>query len=118
MARTIRQKLGSLTMRHSVRWGIALAIACEMLTVLLRFVFELQSTRDTQFLSGMTFGYRIHHGYPGVVLLVVCLFLSHSSLRNLLIIIGLGLLISDAFHHIVILWPMTGSPQFDLRYAP
>ena len=104
-------------MRQSVGWGIAFAFACELLTVILRFGFTLQSTRDSQFLSELTFGYRIHHGYLGVALLLVSIVLSHSAMRNLLIIIGLGLLISDAIHHLLVLWSITGSPEFDIRYA-
>lgn len=117
MVRTFWKKIGSLTMRLSVGRGIAFAFACELLTVILRFGFNMQSTRDTQFLSALTFGYRIHHGYLGVALLLISLVLSHSALRNLLIIIGVGLVISDAIHHIVVLWSITGSPEFDLRYA-
>lgn len=117
MVRTFWKKLGSLTMRQSIGRGIAFAFACELLTVILRFGFKLQSTRDTQFLSELTFGYRIHHGYAGVALLLITLVLSHSALRNLQIIIGLGLVISDAIHHLVVLWSITGSPEFDLRYA-
>ena len=104
-------------MRQSIGRGITFAFACELLTVILRFGFKLQSTRDTQFLSELTFGYRIHHGYAGVALLLITLVLSHSALRNLQIIIGLGLVISDAIHHLVVLWSITGSPEFDLRYA-
>ena len=117
MVRTFWIKLGSFTIRQSIGRGIAFAFVCELLTVILRFGFELQSTRDTQFLAELTFGFRIHHGYLGAALLLVSFVLTHSALRNLLIIIGLGLLISDAIHHLVVLWPITGSPQFDMRYA-
>lgn len=104
-------------MRQTFGRGIAFAFVCELFTVILRFGFKLQSTRDTQLLAELTFGYRIHHGYLGVAMLLVSFVLSHSALRNLMIIIGLGLLISDAIHHLVVLWLITGSPEFDLRYA-
>ena len=117
MIRAFWIKLGSFTVRQSVGRGIAFAFACELLTLILRFGFKLQSTRDTQLLAELTFGYRIHHGYLGVALLLVSVVVSQSALRNLMIIIGLGLLISDAIHHLVVLWLITGSPEFDMRYA-
>jgi hypothetical protein len=37
-----------------------------------------------------------------------------SSFR--LLAIGIGLFISDMIHHFVVLWIITGNPQFDLLY--
>lgn len=31
-------------------------------------------------------------------------------------VVGVGLLSSDLIHHFLVLWPMTGSPDFDLVY--
>ena len=33
-----------------------------------------------------------------------------------LIVIGIALALSDAVHHFLVLWPIVGSPQFDLVY--
>ena len=31
-------------------------------------------------------------------------------------ILAIGLVVSDLVHHFLVLWPLTGSPQFDLFY--
>jgi hypothetical protein len=34
----------------------------------------------------------------------------------MLAVVAIGLVISDIIHHFLVLWPVTGSPEFDLRY--
>lgn len=116
-----RHRLGRWLREASLRQGIAgavgLALVLEGLTLLSRFGLGLQSTRDTAFIGALTFGVRIHHGYIGAALLLVGWRLGSKPLwRSLLLIVGGGLLLSDLVHHFAVLWPITGSPQFDLTY--
>jgi len=83
----------------------------------MRFGMGLQSTRDTGLIGYLTFNIRIHHGYVGLLMLVVAwLWPQPLLLRNALVIIGGGCLVSDLVHHFLVLWPVTGSPEFDLVY--
>lgn len=99
-------------------WGLGLAGVIELVTAFFRFGLKMESTRDTGWLASLTFGYRIHHGYPGLLLLLVAIWLAPGPKRNWAIVLGLGLLVSDLVHHFLVLWPITGSPQFDLTYPP
>jgi hypothetical protein len=109
--------LGTRTRRATVLWGLVLAVLLEVVTCLLRFGLQLQSTRDTRVMGVCTFGYRIHHAYTGVLLLLVALLISRGSWRTLCVVLGIGLVLSDLAHHFAVLWPITGDPQFHLRYA-
>lgn len=93
-----------------------ITVVIEVVTSLFRFGFGLESTRDTALISGLTFGYRIHHGYLGVVMVITSLMASRSGLRSFLLVVGAALALSDLVHHFLVLWPITGSHQFDLRY--
>jgi hypothetical protein len=75
----------------------------------------LQSTKDTAAIGTFTLGLRVHHGYIGVFLVLLgwCF---PAGLRHLLWMVGIGLIVSDFVHHFFVLWPITGSPQFDLFY--
>lgn len=89
----------------------------EAITVFFRFGLGLKATRDTDWLRHWTFGYRIHHGYVGVLLLAHALLLPLPAiLADLAIIAGITLAVSDVVHHFLVLWPVTGSPEFDIRY--
>ena len=119
------------------RWWIATwTTGFESLTCLMRFGFHLQSTKDTTKLAPYTFGLRIHHGYVGILMLILsgsasccCGQRRRCVIRNLccqriiavqtriwFVRIGWSLILSDAIHHFLVLWPITGSPQFDLVY--
>lgn len=107
-----------VTLLAPVFW---MTIGIELATVLLRFGFALESTRDTASTIGwMTGGVRIHHGYCGLVVVLVAWGLSQHSrdLAKWCYIIGWALFLSDVIHHFLVLWPITGSPQFDLLYPP
>jgi hypothetical protein len=96
---------------------VALAVAIELVTCVMRFGIGMQSTRDTGIIGYLTFNIRIHHGYVGLVmLLIACLRADPLFLRNALVILGGSLVISDGVHHFLVLWPVTGSPEFDLVY--
>lgn len=95
-----------------------LTILIEGITLLSRFGLKLESTRDTDFIKHFTFGFRFHHGYFGV--LIVLLFLLKKNLfgkyTNWILALALVLISSDLIHHFLVLWPITGSPHFDIRY--
>lgn len=98
---------------------VFLTFVIEFLTVGLRFGFQLESTRDTASTIGLiTNGFRVHHGYCGILLVVAAWGLSqtHRKLASISYLAGWPLLLSDAIHHFLVLWPVTGSPQFDFFY--
>lgn len=89
----------------------------EGITAFFRFGLGKESTKDTAFLKHLTFGYRIHHGYIGLLaLLLLPFFKLPGKTRNILVILGWALVLSDLTHHFLVLWPITGSPQFDIKY--
>lgn len=120
MGSKIRKKFAAA---HAVTSVVVLTFLMEAFTVLMRFGYQLESTRDTRSLIGpLTFGIRIHHCYLGLVLLCFAAALVwgiRKPLTRLALILGVcgaSLLFSDLVHHFLVLWPLTGSPQFDLRY--
>ncbi|MFM7059078.1 MAG: hypothetical protein ACKO2P_19380 [Planctomycetota bacterium] len=101
--------------RSVLLWTVVLELA----TLVLRFGFSLESTRDTASTIGvMTAGLRVHHSYLGILLLPVAAWLPRRAgwcERKLSGVAG-GLVCSDLVHHFAVLWIITGSPQFDLFY--
>ena len=117
MYRQAIKRFAELSLARVVLFGLVLAAVLEMLTLWMRFGLGLQSTRDTSLIGAFTLGVRIHHGYVGLVLLLFAWwFDANLGLRNILLMLGIGLLVSDFIHHFLVLWPITGSPQFDLVY--
>ena len=91
----------------------------EVLTCVSRFGLGLQSTRDTASTIGvLTFGIRIHHGYVGLVMVVIAVRLWHRSpsRARYILLIAIALIASDLIHHFLVLWPITGSPHFHFVY--
>ena len=98
---------------------VALTVVLELLTVTLRFGLDLESARDTAATIGvLTLGLRVHHGLCGLLVLLVAWGASREfpKLAHVGLVIGWALFLSDAIHHFLVLWPVTGSPQFDLFY--
>ena len=110
---------GELSSVRVVVLGLLLALAIELLTAWLRFGWGLISAQHGGIL-GRWVGIRIHHGYVGVLLAVLAAGpLRHRhGLRKALLIVSWGLVVSDLVHHFLVLWPITGSPQFDFVYPP
>lgn len=105
--------------RVTVAWTLGLACLMEAVTCALRFGLALESTRDTAALGAWTFGLRIHHGYVGLLILALSpLLRRRPAVREWAVRVGGALLLSDLIHHFLVLWPITGSPQFDLTYPP
>ena len=103
----------------SMLWmASAMTAVMELAAIIARFGLNLQSTRDTAGLAALTFGYRIHHGYVGVLILII-LFLAPrlaGKYRKVVMAFAVALVASDLIHHFIVLWIFTGDPQFDLTY--
>jgi hypothetical protein len=97
-------------------WCLLLTAAVEAVTCILRFSCRLEATRDTAAFGLLTFGLRIHHAYVGVVLMALAMLLPPSPLLAWLMTTGMALVLSDLVHHFLVLWPVTGDPQFHLAY--
>jgi hypothetical protein len=111
-----RTRAGAFRFLGAMLWWTAVF---ELLTLVLRFGFSLESTRDTAATVGvLTAGLRVHHSYVGMLLLPVAAWLPRRAawLEQRLAAISAGLVLSDLVHHFVVLWLVTGSPQFDLFY--
>jgi hypothetical protein len=106
---------GSLT--SAIIGCLLVATAIEIVTCLLRFWFHLEASRDTSFLGGLTFGLRIHHGYVGLAVMLLGLLPARGTLLRHLSIAGAALVVSDLVHHFLVLWLVTGDPQFHLFYS-
>jgi len=99
-------------------WATLITAAIiEAVTLFFRFGLRLQSTRDTRWLARWTGGIRIHHGYVGAVAIGPFLLAPLAPVvADIGVIIAGALILSDLAHHFLVLWPLTGSPQFDLTY--
>ncbi|MFT7619663.1 MAG: hypothetical protein ACI97A_003319 [Planctomycetota bacterium] len=98
-------------------WIIVLTILFETATCVLRFGFDFETTRDTAFLSLLTFGFRIHHSYVGVLTVLLSLYVRRGHMvQTWAWRLGWALVASDLIHHFLVLWPLTGDPQVDLNY--
>ena len=112
----------------AVLWTAGLTVLFELVTVLFRFGFKLEATRDTRAIARWTRGVRVHHGYWGVPLALFGVLMLGATpvgsaatfaglgLSMWLVVLGLALIKSDLIHHFLVLWPITGSHDFHLRY--
>jgi hypothetical protein len=117
MLQKVLAHCAQLTALQVALYGLLLAVSIEAFTIWARYGLGLASTRDTPSVGRLTFGIRIHHGYVGVALATAAACLGQQpGLRNFLLMIALGLILSDLMHHFLVLWPLTGSPEFDLVY--
>jgi hypothetical protein len=95
-----------------------LTLVIEAITLLFRFGLGLESTKHTASTVGrLTFGIRIHHGYIGLLLLLIQLLpqLKNHWSRNIISVTGASLFISDIIHHLI-LYLLTGSADLDIFY--
>ena len=66
----------ALTTHYILPWALGLTLLFEAVTILFRFGFKVQATRDTaKYVARWTRGIRIHHGYWGVPLLILGVYL-------------------------------------------
>ena len=107
------------TTKQIVAWSILLTALIEGVTAFFRFGLGRRAAEETASTVGrMTGGIRIHHGYLGVVaaLVAVALLRRFPVAARWLLIVGIATAASDLVHHFLVLWPVVGSPQFDLLY--
>ena len=111
--------VGLPTTRDVILGSVAATFVFEAITCVMRFGMRLESTRDTASTVGrLTFGIRIHHSYIGIVVVLIAwrVWSRYPKRSRWLMMIGIGLFASDMIHHFLVLWPVTGSPCFDLVY--
>jgi hypothetical protein len=95
-------------------WILVLTVWLEIITLWIRFGLGLESSRDG-LMRRMRIPLRIHHGYVGLLLLGWAAWTPLPRwARTWAIRIGAALFFSDLAHHFLVLWPLTGDPQFDL----
>lgn len=112
-------RIPRLSVRQVLLYSAALTVLIEAVTVLFRFGLHLESTRDTASIVGrLTGGIRIHHGYIGLLAVVIAaaVLRRRPVLGRWLLVVGVALVASDLVHHFLVLWPVVSSPQFDLVY--
>ena len=105
--------------KQVILYAAALTVLIEAVTVLLRFGLHLEAPRDTASTFGrLTGGMRIHHGYFGLlaVLIAAAVLRRRPLPGRWLLVVGVALVLSDLVHHLLVLWPIVGSPQFHLLY--
>jgi hypothetical protein len=113
---------------HAIWIGLLLAVVFELVTVALRFGLGWRSPERTRPLGRLTKGWRIHHGYPGLVLMPAAIpvhglipgaespFLMLAWLGPIVLAIGIMLAVSDLIHHAIVLPRYAGSHEFELTY--
>ena len=105
--------------KQVILYAAALTVLIEAVTVLLRFGLHLEATRDTASTLGrLTGGIRIHHGYVGVlaVLIAAAVLRRWPAAGRWILVIGVALVCSDLMHHFLVLWPIVGRTEFYLFY--
>ncbi len=108
-----------LSMRQIVVYSLLLTALLEGVTVFFRFGLGMEATKATASTTGrLTGGVRVHHGYLGIVAILVAaaMLRRRPDVARWLLVVGVALVLSDAVHHFLVLWPIVGSPQFDLVY--
>lgn len=108
-----------LDARLIAMWSLIMIGVFEGVTLLLRFAFGLSATIHTASVGArLTGGIRIHHGYLGILVAVAVIATWHAypAASRWMLALAIALVCSDLIHHFVILWAITGSPEFDLLY--
>lgn len=97
--------------------ALLVTVVIEAITILFRFGFNMRANSDLAFLSYWTGGLRIHHLKLGLLLCMVAFATGTAPYwHNTMIIVGSALVVSDVTHHFLVLWPLTGSHEFNLTY--
>jgi hypothetical protein len=100
---------------HPIVSGLILGALVEICTLIGRFAFGLRVADHREAVVRLTFGLRVHHCYPGLVLVAVWLVARALQARGwwpgVLGALGIALLASDVVHHLILLL-VTGSGEF------
>lgn len=104
------------SLRQLLLVGTAGAMLFELATCICRFGLGMQSARHTSWLARCTLGLRIHHGYTGLLCLLLAALPFALVPLHLLVVLGLTLFLSDLAHHGIVLPLAVGTTEFDLFY--
>ena len=85
---------------------IILTLIIEFILIIGRLIFG--SMKETFKKHKSKLKVRIHHGYIGVVLVLIYLF----WLQDILLVVGLSLIFSDLIHHFIVLPLWIGRTEF------
>jgi hypothetical protein len=94
---------------------LIVAFLIEIITLFGRFFFKLSSKKIYIKLMqkfGLKSFVHFHHSFFGLILSFFSFYYGLTFLFNL----GLGMILSDLFHHFVILWSIVGNPEFHIFY--
>ncbi len=97
-------------------WFIIItAVIIEIITIIGRFKFNI-STKELWTSLMKHYNRRhwvhMHHVFLGLIIVAISLIVKNNLALNL----GIGIILSDAIHHFVVLWPLIGSPEFHVIY--
>jgi hypothetical protein len=112
-------RIPQLGLKQAVLCSAVLTALIEVVTVVLRFGLGLEASRDTASSVGrLTGGIRVHHGYFGLlaILVAIALLRRWPPVGRWLLVVGAALVLSDLVHHFLVLWPIVGSPEFHRLY--
>ncbi|MFW6255679.1 MAG: hypothetical protein ACOC54_02565 [Candidatus Sumerlaeota bacterium] len=112
-------KVSELSARAMIWFCVIATIVMEGITAAMRFGLGLQTSVYTANNIGrLTMGIRIHHGYFGVLAIVLAgvFWRRFPAACSWLLPLGGALVLSDLIHHYIVLWIFVGDPQFDLVY--
>ena len=94
---------------------ISVAFVIEIITIIGRFKFKI-STKNLWTSIMKHYNRRhwvhVHHVFLGLLIVAVSLIVKNNLALNL----GLGIMASDVVHHLLVLWPLIGSPEFHVVY--
>jgi hypothetical protein len=92
-----------------------IALLVELITVIGRFGLHI-SMKDiwtgAMKKRGAKHWVHFHHAFFGIIVAIVALLID----TPLGVSLGLGIALSDIIHHALVLWPLTGSPEFHILY--
>lgn len=109
-----------LTIAQIIFLSLVATIVIELVTIFFRFVLDLQASRDTLKTVGrVTRGIRVHHCYWGAAVVIAAaagLVAQVSVLGQWMLVLGVGLVLSDLIHHFLVLQWTVGHHEFHLVY--
>jgi hypothetical protein len=114
---------------HAIWIGLLAAVVFELITIALRFGLGWRSPERTSRMGRVTKGWRVHHGYPGLLMMPAAALPLPTALITpvadpawfwwigpALLVFGIMLAVSDLIHHAIVLPRYAGSHEFELHY--